>query len=122
MTEEDGSVRTQEELEEDESRPLVLTPRDIGVLKMVHEHHYSSINPIREAFWKGRSVSSNSCYRRIERLVKMGYLKRDYSTWSSLAVYLLAARASENFSSVVLIRDWSYTKKPKILTVIRNTI
>lgn len=100
MTTEDGAVQgQQEELEEDESLPLVLTPRDIGVLKLIHEHQYSPNNLIRDAFWKGRSVSSNSCYRRIERLVKSGFLKRDYSKWLSMVVYLLAAKGFKELQS-----------------------
>ncbi len=72
MTTEDGSRRTPQELEDDESLPLLLTSRDIAVFKMIHEHRYSPYNHIRDAFWKGCSISSNSCYGRIERLAKMG--------------------------------------------------
>jgi len=90
MPTEEGSARTPEALEEDESLPLVLTPRDIAIFKLIHEHRYLPNNQIRDAFWPGCSITSHVTYRRIERLVKMGYLKRDYSTRLSMVVYLLA--------------------------------
>ena len=99
MTTEDDLVQSQQEVEDDESLPLVLTPRDIAVFKMIHEHHYSPNNHIRDAFWKGRSVLSNSSYGRIERLVKMKYLKRDYSTRLSMVVYFLAERGLKELQS-----------------------
>ena len=99
MTTEDGSVRSQEELEEDESLPLVLTPRDIAIFKMIHEHQYSPNNQIRDAFWPGASKTSHVTYKRIERLVNMGYLKRDYSTRLTMFVYFLAERGLKELQS-----------------------
>lgn len=99
MTPEDGSVRIEEELEEDESQPLVLTKRDIGVFKMIHEHRYSPNNHIQTAFWKGCSRTSNSSYGRIERLVKMGYLERTYSARSTCLVYYLAEKGYKELQS-----------------------
>ncbi len=99
MTAEDGSVRTEEELEEDESQPLILTKRDIGIFKMIHEHRYSANNQIRDAFWRGCSITSHVTYRRIQRLVNMGYLERTYSERSSCTVYYLAENGYKELQS-----------------------
>lgn len=99
MATEDGTVKAEEELEEDESQPLVLTKRDIGIFKMIHEHRYSPNNQIRDAFWKGCSITSHSSYRRIERLVRMGYLERTFSERSSCVVYYLAESAHKELQS-----------------------
>jgi hypothetical protein len=99
MTTEDGSVKMEEELEEDESQPLVLTKRDIGIFKMIHEHRYSANNQIRAAFWKGGSIKAHSSYRRIQRLVNMGYLERTYSERSSCVVYYLAESGYKELQS-----------------------
>ena len=99
MKPEDGSVRTEAELEEDESQPLVLTKRDIGLFKMVHEHRYIAIKQIRDGFWKGCSTTSHVIYRRIQRLVNMGYLERTYSERSSCIVYYLTENGYKELQS-----------------------
>lgn len=68
-------------------KPIELTDRDIAVFKFVHEHRYLAYGQIREAFWKDRSELAKACYRRIERLINSGYLRKDYSGRKSLNIY-----------------------------------
>ncbi len=56
---------------------VILTPRDIGVFKLAHEHRYVAYNQLRRAFWNERSVTAKACYKRIEELVNAGYLRKE---------------------------------------------
>ncbi len=99
MTLEEKTELDSQELNGDESRPLVLTNRDIAVFKMIHEHRYSPYNQIQMAFWKDRSIPANSCYGRIERLVKEGYLEKGFSKRKGLHVYFLCESARKELES-----------------------
>jgi DNA-binding PadR family transcriptional regulator len=89
MALEENCGMSPQELAGEEGQPLVLTNRDIAVFRMIHEHRYSPYNQIQTAFWRDRSVQSNSCYGRIERLVKEGYLEKGFSKRKGLHVYFL---------------------------------
>ena len=67
--------------------PVELTARDVAVFKLIHEHRYLAYGQLRAAFWKDRSEPAKSCYRRIERLINSGYLRKDYSGRKSLNIY-----------------------------------
>lgn len=73
--------------------PLELTDRDVSVFKMIHEHRYLAYGQIRQAFWPDRSGPAKTCYRRIERLIHSGYLRKDYSGKKSLHIYFVTEKA-----------------------------
>ena len=77
----------------EENGPLELTDRDVAVFKLIHEQRYLVYNQIRRAFWKGRSVTANACYRRVERLINEGYLIKGYSKRKSIHIYLTTEKA-----------------------------
>lgn len=77
---------------ENETGPLVLTTRDIAILKLVHEQRYLAFNQIRTAFWKDRSEIANAAYKRLMRLVDSGFLEEGYSKRKGLNLYLLAEK------------------------------
>jgi len=82
--------------EEDETKPLDpldLTARDIAIFKLAHEHRYIVYSQIREGFWKNRTVSAKTCYKRVERLVRSGFLDKGYSSRKSLDVYFVTAKS-----------------------------
>ena len=87
-----------EEIEKPEES-LVITPRDVDLLRMIHEHRYSPYNHIETAFWPGRSTQANGCYRRIEILVDGGYLARDRSRKNGQVVYLLAQKGFQELKT-----------------------
>jgi hypothetical protein len=74
---------------------IELTHRDIALFKIAHEHRYIVYNQIREAFWKNRSVPANACYKRVERLVKSGYLEMQHSGRKNLNCYLITPKSYE---------------------------
>ena len=82
------SARKDEELTAEDGSPLELTDRDIAAFKLIHEQRYLVYNQIRRAFWKGRSVTANACYRRVERLINSGYLIKGYAKRKSIHIYL----------------------------------
>ena len=51
------------------------THRDLAIIRMVYEYEGCTIEHIRRRLFKSSGASS-SCYRRIARLVKQGFLKR----------------------------------------------
>ena len=61
---------------DEDLEPLVLTDRDMSLFRYAHEHRYLAYSQIRAAFWKERSLDAKACYKRVERLVNAGYLKR----------------------------------------------
>lgn len=82
--------------EEDESKlldPLELTKRDIAIFKLAHEHRFLAYSQIREGFWKERTVPAKTCYKRVERLIRSGFLEKGYSTRKSLDVYFATAKS-----------------------------
>lgn len=82
--------------EEDESKPLdtlELTPRDISIFKMAHEHRFLAYSQIREGFWKDRTMPAKTCNKRVERLVRSGFLEKGYSRRLSLNVYFATAKS-----------------------------
>ncbi|OGW90544.1 MAG: hypothetical protein A3E74_03135 [Omnitrophica bacterium RIFCSPHIGHO2_12_FULL_44_12] len=70
-----------------------ITDRDVAIFKLAHEHRYLAYGQIREAFWKGRSEPAKACYRRIERLVNSGYLRKGDSKKKSLDIYFITEKA-----------------------------
>jgi len=74
---------------------LELTHRDIALFKLAHEHRYIVYAQIREAFWKDRSIPANACYKRIERLVKSGFLEMWCSRRKNLNCYLITPKSYE---------------------------
>jgi hypothetical protein len=76
-----------------EPSPLELTDRDIAAFKLIHEHRYLVYNQIHRAFWKGRSVPAKACYKRVEKLVKFGYLKQGYSKRKSIHIYFVTDKS-----------------------------
>jgi len=74
-------------------KPIELTDRDVAVFKFVHEHRYLAYGQIREAFWKDRSEPAKACYRRIERLINSGYLKKGYSGRKNLNIYFATEKS-----------------------------
>mgnify|MGYP000880819854 CR=1 FL=1 len=110
MVEQDVEL-TKQDLEGDPQKPLVLTHRDIAVFKLIHEHRFSPYNQIRIAFWRDRSRESNSCYGRIERLVKEGYLEKDVSKRRSLPVFFITEVALKELRSRGLDSDLVLYKK-----------
>ena len=72
---------------DEDLEPLVLTDRDMSLFRYAHEHRYLAYSQIRESFWKERSLDAKACYKRVERLVNAGYLKRGYSGRQMLDVY-----------------------------------
>jgi len=83
-------------IEEDENAPLdplELTHRDIAIFKLAHEHRFIVYSQIREGFWKNRTVPAKTCYKRVQRLVRSGFLEKGYSTRKSLDVYFVTSKS-----------------------------
>lgn len=73
--------------------PVELTDRDRAVFKFCHEHRYLAYGQIREGFWRDRSEPAKACYRRVERLINSGYLRRSYSPRKSMNIYLATEKS-----------------------------
>lgn len=83
-------------MEEDETAPLEtvhLTARDISIFKLAHEHRFLVYSQIREGFWKDRTVPAKTCYKRVQRLLRSGYLEKGYSRRKSLDVYFATEKS-----------------------------
>ena len=92
----DEPIETHESEEEDETKPLdllELTDRDIAVFKLAHEHRFIAYSQIREGFWKNRKVPAKTCYKRIERLLRSGFLAKVRSTRKGLDCYFVTDKS-----------------------------
>ena len=79
----------------DDKAPVVLTKRDVEVLKFAHEQRYLCYNQISDTFWKGCSEDANACKHRVAKLVSVGYLSKQYSGRKKLDVYFASEKAVE---------------------------
>lgn len=87
------------EIEEDDNdetkilEPLELTDRDIALFKLAHEHRFIVYSQIKEGFWKNVSLESKTCNKRIERLVKSGYLSSKRSERKDINAYFATSKS-----------------------------
>ena len=82
-------------VEVDDKAPVVLTKRDVEVLKFAHEQRYLCYNQISDTFWKGCSEDANACKHRVAKLVSSGYLSKQYSGRKKLDIYFASEKAVE---------------------------
>lgn len=87
------SERSDSESNDEMLEPIQLTERDVAIFSLAHEHRYIVHNQIREAFWKGRSESAKACNKRVQKLVRTGYLAKGYSKRKSLGVYFATRKS-----------------------------
>jgi len=78
-----------------DSGSLVLTDRDIAVLKLIHEQRFVCYNQISTAFWKDRSEDAKACWHRVGRLIEEGYLRKEYTGRKKLHLYFATEKAVE---------------------------
>ena len=89
-------IKQNAEIDEDEQKvldPLELTDRDIAIFRLAHEHRYIVYSQIREGFWKERSVSAKAPNKRVQRLVRSGFLSRGYSEMKNLNCYMVTEKS-----------------------------
>ena len=94
----DGKDQTNEEVDTG-TEPIVLTDRDIAVFKLTHEQRFICYNQIATGFWKERSEMAKTCWHRVERLEKAGYLHKEYSGRKKLHVYFATEKAVEELKT-----------------------
>lgn len=82
--------------------PLVLTDRDIALLKLAHEQRFVCYNQISTAFWKDRSEGAKACWHRIERLVNEEYLRKEYTGRKKLHLYFATGKAHDELETRTL--------------------
>ncbi|MDA9101158.1 hypothetical protein N9K06_00630 [Omnitrophica bacterium] len=73
--------------------PIVLTGRDMALLNLAHEQRFLCYSQIRAAFWKENSEDAKACWHRVERLIKEGYLRKEYTGRKKLNLYLSTEKA-----------------------------
>ena len=96
MTEDLGNKENQaSEVVAQDKAPVVLTKRDVEVMKFANEQRYLCYNQISNAFWKGCSEDANACKHRVAKLVSVGYLSKQYSGRKKLDLYFATEKAVE---------------------------
>ena len=71
---------------------MKIMPRDIQVMRWIHEQKFMTERQIRQVFWKGISQNSREDYKRLSELEKAGYLKRSKQNIYRYVLYMVSAK------------------------------
>jgi len=69
-----------------------IMPRDIQIMRWIHEQKFMTERQIRQVFWKGVSENSREDYKRLSELEKAGYLKRSKQNLYRYVLYMVSAK------------------------------
>ncbi len=80
---------------------MKIMPRDVQIMRWIHEQKFMTEGQIRRVFWKGISENSREGYKRLSELERAGYLKRSKKDLYRYGLYLVAAKGIRQLRAFV---------------------